>query len=190
MQADRKLQLDSLVLAAARQDAEQMATEDYGSDNNMPFADLDDNDQAYVQSDLAYELWKARELKRLLRDRLAQEKAAQEQKEVERRRNMTEAERLEENAREHIGEKKQKVAYNFMQRYYHRGAFMPQSLSKEDEAVLDRDFNLPTGEDKMNKEALTKYYQKRTGKAGRKGQSKYTHLTDVDTTNFNPATKV
>ena len=39
------------------------------SDENMPFKDLDDNDEAYVKSELAYELWKARELKRILRDR-------------------------------------------------------------------------------------------------------------------------
>ena len=44
----------------------------------MPFVDLDDNDQAYVESDLAYELWKARELKRLLRDRQALEKLERE----------------------------------------------------------------------------------------------------------------
>ena len=35
----------------------------------MPFTDLDYNDAQYVESDLAYELWKARELKRILRDR-------------------------------------------------------------------------------------------------------------------------
>ncbi len=49
---------------------------------------------------------------------------------------------------------------------------------------------MPTGEDKMDKSVLPSFLQKRTGTVGRKGQSKHTHLTDVDTTNFNPATKV
>lgn len=77
-----------------------------------------------------------------------------------------------------------------MQRYYHKGAFTPQNLTAEQQAVLERDFNLPTGEDKMDKSALPSVLQKRTGQFGRKGQSKYTHLTDQDTTNFNPVQKV
>ena len=68
----------------------------------MPFKNLDDNDAEYVQSDLAYELWKARELKRILRDREELENALAEKREVERRRNMTEAEREAENMREKI----------------------------------------------------------------------------------------
>ncbi len=97
----------------------------------MPFTDLDDNDAQYVESDLAYELWKARELKRILRDREELESAQVERKEVERRRNMSEVEREAENMREGYHQKKQNVAYNFMQRYYHKGAFQPQNLTAE-----------------------------------------------------------
>jgi microfibrillar-associated protein 1 len=45
--------------------------------------------------------------------------------EIERRRKMTDEERLAENVRLGTDEtdKKQKVAYNFMQKYYHKGAF-------------------------------------------------------------------
>lgn len=91
-------------------------------------------------------------------------------------------------------EKTQKVAYGFMQKYYHVGAFRPHShtgqLSAEDEALLSRDYNLPTGEDKMDKSVLPGVLHKRTGQFGRKGNSKYTHLTDQDTTNFNPVERV
>lgn len=55
---------------------------------------------------------------------------------------------------------------------------------------MNRDYNMPTGEDKMDKSVLPKILQKRSGTFGRKGNSKYTHLTDQDTTNFNPAEKV
>ena len=82
-----------------------MANE-YDSDANMPFTDNDTNDEEYVQSELGYELWKARELKRFLRDRLSKETADNERKEVERRRNMTDAERQTENLREGLQQKK------------------------------------------------------------------------------------
>ena len=67
---------------------------------------------------------------------------------------MTDLERHEENLREGIHQKKQNVAYNFMQKYYHKGAFTPQNLTSEQEAILQRDFNMPTGEDKMDKSVL------------------------------------
>lgn len=66
-----------------------------------------------------------RELRRILRDRSELEEYEKELAEIERRRKMTEEEREAENAA--LGtdnnEKKQKVAYNFMQKYYHKGAF-------------------------------------------------------------------
>lgn len=65
-------------------------------------------------------------------------------------------------------DKKQKVAYNFMQRYYHKGAFMPSKIdvdmyTPEELAVITRDYNMPTGEDKMDKSVLPGVLQKRTG---------------------------
>ena len=83
-----------------------------------------------------------------------------EQAELERRRNLTEAEREAENARlgtDH-NQKKDKVAYNFMQKYYHKGAFFQGSdsdnLTDEQKALLNRDYNMPTGDDKMDKSVL------------------------------------
>ena len=59
----------------------------------MPFVDNDDNDQQYVKSELGYELWKARELKRILRDKMIWQQEEQQRQEVIKRRNMTDAER-------------------------------------------------------------------------------------------------
>ena len=66
-----------------------------------------------------------REVKRLKRERDEKYQRDKERKEVERRRNMTDAERTEENLRlgsDHTS-KKERVAYKFMQRFYHKGAF-------------------------------------------------------------------
>jgi len=50
---------------------------------------------------------------------------------------------------------------------------------------------MPTGEDKTtDKSVLPAVMQKRAGTFGKKGNSKWTHLTDADTTNFEPATRV
>jgi len=87
------------------------------SDNNLPFSDSDgEEDHKWLNSNIAYEEWKMRELRRIKRDR--EEKVAREEeiKEIERRRGMTDVEREEENRR--LGSdattKKQKVAMNFM----------------------------------------------------------------------------
>jgi len=92
-----------------------------------------------------------------------------------------------------------------MQKYYHRGAFY-QNSEEEDEyhlhsdiknenktsykSIFKRDFNMPTLEDKVDKSVMPSLLQKRMGTFGRKGQSKWTHLTNEDTTNFNPDTRV
>lgn len=71
-----------------------------------------------------------------------------------------------------------------MQKYYHKGAFY------QDEELNKRDYNLPTLEDKADKSVLPSVLQKRMGTFGRRAQSKWTHLTAEDTTNFDPATRV
>ena len=84
--------------------------------------------------------------------------------------------------------KKQKVAYNFMQRIYHKGAFFQDDT--DNNPLFSRDYNMPVGEDKMDKSVLPAVLQKRRGTFGKKGNSKWTHLTGEDTTNFDPAHRV
>ena len=67
---------------------------------------------------------------------------------------MTDAERQEENLRvgsDHTN-KKEKVAYKFMQRFYHKGAFFQGD--QDTNPLFARDYNMPVGEDKMDKSVL------------------------------------
>ena len=133
--------------------------------------------------EVEYEAWKLRELKRLKRDRDEKEEREREQAEVERLRNMTEEERrLEQKMNpKKITNKASKGKYKFLQKYYHRGAFF---LDKE-ENVFSRDVTSATLEDKFDKTVLPKVMQVKN--FGRSGRTKYTHLVDQDTTQFDAA---
>ena len=145
--------------------------------DNLTFEQVVTDDE---NDEVEYEAWKVRELKRLKRDREEAEKMAKEQAEMDRLRNMSEEQRraeLRQNPKE-VTNKKSKGNYKFMQKYYHRGAFY---LDKEDD-VYTRDFTAPTLEDNFNKSVLPKVMQVKN--FGRSGRTKYTHLVDNDTTDF------
>jgi len=130
-----------------------------------------------------YELWKLRELKRIKRDREERENLEKERLEVERVRNMTEEERRQD-ARlnpKQVTNKAPKGKYKFLQKYYHRGAY----FLDEEETVLKQDFAQPTLEDHFDKTILPKVMQVKN--FGRSGRTKYTHLLDQDTTQYEAA---
>ncbi|XP_031618848.1 microfibrillar-associated protein 1 [Contarinia nasturtii] len=146
-------------------------------------ASIDDVCTDDENDEVEYEAWKLRELKRIKRDREEKEQLEKEKTEIDRIRNLTEEERRQEarvNPRE-VTNRAEKGKYKFLQKYYHRGAFF---LDKDDE-VFKRDFAQATLEDHFDKTILPKVMQVKN--FGRCGRTKYTHLVDQDTTDFNSA---
>lgn len=81
-----------------------------------------------------------------------------------------------------------KKKWRFMQKYWHKGAFFQDdaddafaSTSKKLD-VLDRDYSAPTGEDKLDRSLLPEVMQVKN--FGRRGRTKWTHLKNEDTTDF------
>lgn len=124
-----------------------------------------------------------RELFRIKRDREQRQARAKEKAEVERRRNLTDAQRAAEDAALGVNQPKEKAKWRFMQKYYHKGAFyMDDESIREATDVRLRAADAATGEDKFDIASLPKVMQVKAGKFGRAGQTKYTHLLDQDTT--------
>lgn len=146
-----------------------------GEEARLEDVNTDDDDD-----EVAYEAWKLRELKRLKRDREEREAIQKERIEIERMRNMTEEERRVElrNNPKLVTNKTSKGQYKFMQKYYHRGAFYLDS----EEDILKRDFSSATLDDHFDKTVLPKVMQVKN--FGRSGRTKYSHLVDQDTTQF------
>jgi len=144
----------------------------------------DDTDD---QNDITeYNNWKERELKRIKRDIEKYESYLKDQEEIKKRRLMSESEIKEDNLR--LGADSTKNRFrskiSFLQKYYHKGVFFQDEAEDDPNHIYNRDFNLPTWEDTIDKTNLPKILAKRRGNVWKKSQSKYTHLNDADTTNF------
>lgn len=147
----------------------------------------DDNDE--IDKEIEFEKWKERELIRLIEFCQISIDRKKELERAERRRKLTDEEIMEENRKLGLHEGVDKGEWNFLQKYYHQGAFF-QDPSLQSETVKGVDLQelfkrkiQPTGLEKVDKTLLPKIMQKRN--YGKKSQTKYTHLTDQDTTDFN-----
>lgn len=131
--------------------------------------DIDDTDGLNEEEE--YAAWKLRELLRMKRDRIEQAQRDQEIMDIERRRNMTDAEIIAEDSKDKPQQERSKI--KFLQKYYHKGAFFA------DEEILARDYNEPTLEDKVDKSSLPAVMQVKN--FGKMSRTKWTHLTNEDT---------
>ena len=159
---DRKRDSVQIVQDEIRREQERDA-----EDTGIPL-DVDDTDLGVPEEFLE---WKVRELKRLKRDREERLALELEQADTDARRAMTDDQLLALNPKS----EKAPSSHAFLQKYHHRGAFYQDTLPDH---LLNRP-SLPTGLDKLDKAALPEVMQVKN--FGRKGQSKYTHLTNEDT---------
>ncbi|KAJ3073488.1 hypothetical protein HDU98_001416 [Podochytrium sp. JEL0797] len=144
---------------------------------NDTIPDVDDTDGLNEEEE--FELWRLRELMRIKRDRIERDADEKVLADIERRRNMTDAE-IQAEDEKLKGNSEEKGSYKFMQKYYHKGAFFT-----DEEIVQKRDFNVPTLEDKFDKSILPAVMQVKN--FGRSGQTKWTHLTKEDTSSKDSA---
>ncbi|RIB14606.1 splicing factor, Prp19-binding domain-containing protein [Gigaspora rosea] len=166
---ERKKESHSMVAEVIQKELQKTVDEETG------IKEVDDTDGLDEQAE--YEAWKLRELKRIKRDKEEREAREKEQEEIERRRNMSEEQRLAEDM-ERVKEQREKKPhgqYKFLQKYYHKGAFY---LNPDDD-IFKRDYTTATPDEAAHKELLPKVMQVKN--FGRAGQTKWTHLADQDT---------
>lgn len=179
---ERKKETKEIVVEKIKEDQEIQKNMELEAN----IADVDTDDD--VNEAEEYEAWKSREIARIKRDREDRDAMLKEKEEIEKVRNMTEEERREWERKNPKPAAPPKQKWRFMQKYYHKGAFF--QTNPDDHAgtagadnIYVRDFSAPTGEDKMDKTILPKVMQVKH--FGRSGRTKWTHLVNEDTTDWN-----
>ncbi|XP_058112975.1 uncharacterized protein LOC131256003 [Magnolia sinica] len=178
----RKVETKQIVVEEIRKDEEIQKNLDVEANN----ADVETDDE--VNEAEEYEAWKAREIARIKRDREDREAMLKEKEEIDKVRTMTEEERREWERKNPKPLPPPKQKWRFMQKYYHKGAFFQSDVddhvaTASSNEIYKRDFSAPTGEDKMDKTILPKVMQVKH--FGRSGRTKWTHLVNEDTTDWN-----
>ena len=151
---------------------------------------IDDTDD--LNDITEYEKWKIRELTRIKRSLQETQTKLTTDLELQHRRTLTDEQVKSENLKLGSNDtlRKFKSKLNYLQKYYHKGAFFQDESQLNDEHIYNRDYNLPTWEDSIDRTKLPSIMNKRRGNLFKKGQSKYTHLSNEDTTNFDAMFKV
>lgn len=183
-EARRQEQNRALVQEQVEQRIAEKAAGKKDWDDDVEDADInaiDDTDG--LDPEAEYAAWKLRELKRIKRERLAIEEAEAERAEIERRRNLSAAEREAEDRafiEKQQEEKGDRGQMQYMQKYFHKGAFFTDELK---ELGVDRR-NLMNArfEDETNRELLPAFMQIRDmTKLGKKGRTRYKDMKSEDT---------
>ncbi|KAF3904180.1 hypothetical protein AA313_de0208392 [Arthrobotrys entomopaga] len=185
----RKSETHALVESAIRKEAIEASairTKHLTADltDNHHTEPPDDTDDLDPQSERA--AWKLRELLRIKRARDAIEQIEKEREAIESRRAMDAEEKLKEDleyvARQRAETQERRGKMGFLQKFYHKGAF----YQDDDSELLRRDYATARVEDEVvNRELLPKALQIRSmDQLGKRGRTKWTHLSAEDTTNL------
>lgn len=168
--------------------AQNLVVQYLAQDNKLDFADdellyneININDEDDVNPEEEIEAWKLRELLRIKRHLTEERQKRIELLEMEKLRKMDEEERnqyYQQKIERQKAEKEEKPKYQFLQKYYHKGAF----FMDREEQVYQRDYNEPTQSEKYDKLSLPSVMQVRD--FGKKSRSKWTHLSAEDSTSF------
>ncbi|CAG8663437.1 12374_t:CDS:2, partial [Dentiscutata heterogama] len=144
---ERKKESHSMVAEVIQKEMQKTVDEETG------VKEVDDTDGLDEQAE--YEAWKLRELKRIKRDKEEREAREKEREEIDRRRNMSEEQRLVEDM-ERVKEQREKKPhgqYKFLQKYYHKGAF----YLNPDDKIFKRDYTESTPDEAAHKELLPSF---------------------------------
>ncbi|KAG6528632.1 microfibrillar-associated protein 1A-like [Zingiber officinale] len=179
---ERKVETKQIVVEEIRKD--EVIQKNLEAEANISDIDTDDD----MNEAEEYEAWKTREIARIKREREDREARLKEKEEIEKVRNMTEEERREWERKNPKQLPVPKQKWRFMQKYYHKGAFFQSGVddiatTAGTDDIFRQDFSAPTGEDKMDKSILPKVMQVKH--FGRSGRTKWTHLVNEDTTDWN-----
>ncbi|OMH83757.1 hypothetical protein AX774_g2722 [Zancudomyces culisetae] len=146
------------------------------------FGGIDDTDYP-EEEEAEYELWKQRELDRLIRDKQARMALELEREEVEKRRNMDERTRIKEDlnlVRKQRLEKLEKVkAAPMLGKYYHKGAFYSELLTSSKSIATAQEHAMKNPVDKEEVHAKRKLLEQLS--QGRHNQTKWKGLKHEDT---------
>ncbi|KAK9845076.1 hypothetical protein WJX74_010315 [Apatococcus lobatus] len=180
---DRKKETKEIVVERIR--AEEAAARG-AREGPKELGDIHTDDEEDEEAE--YELWRQRELRRIRRDREEKEREIREGEERDMLKNMSAEERAAwERDHPKMDGEAPKKKWRFLQKYWHKGAFFQEAsdnpyTDEHAENIFRRDYSNPTGEDKMDKTVLPKIMQVKN--FGRRGRTKWTHLVNEDTTEF------
>ncbi|KAF2838346.1 hypothetical protein M501DRAFT_935678 [Patellaria atrata CBS 101060] len=183
-EAKRKAKADAVVQEQLEKNAAAKAAGKKQWDNDEDVLDaeaVDDTDGLDVEAERA--AWKLRELRRVKREREKIEQEEAQIAEIERRKNLTPAEREAED-REFLKKQREEQGdrgkMGYMQKYFHKGAFF-QDDAKE-QGLDRREIAGAKFADDVNRELLPQYMQIRDmTKLGKKGRTRYKDLRSEDT---------
>eukprot|EP00924_Labyrinthula_sp_SR-Ha-C_P008376 snap_masked-scaffold_11-processed-gene-11.5-mRNA-1 protein AED:0.31 eAED:0.31 QI:0/-1/0/1/-1/1/1/0/390 len=191
-----KVKFDDKTLSQERRKETERAISNQIRENNAKIIDkLRSEDEGLINSrqempsdeilpqeeKIEYKKWRIREFKRVQKSFVEAEEAEKEKQELARRKAMTDEELIAE-----MEPRKEKAKLQFLQKYYHKGAFYMDEETKQKfekrEGRADprrQDWQGATADDRRNMEILPEIMQRKN--FGKKSQSKWTHLANEDT---------